>query len=407
VIREPGQTRGFATAFPLQEPGLFVTAASFLEGVKEIQVRTYANQILPASVLGFDLASGVGLIRAEPGGVTPLKVRDDLPAPEDGAWAICMPILVEDDPINLVRYWPQSLHRGRVTATGQSGTGLVGFEDLLRSDHSVPLSCRGGPLLDLRGSVVGLVAGSPDTGLTYAVPIAQVRPVAGILARRENPRWPYFGFGLVAVDDWRRARFGLDGRSGRPVVAYVIPGSPAETAGVSPGDLLTAVNGEPVQSVAEGGSRLRRLQPGETAARLTFVRQGKSLEISLTPAERPARILLAPIDELREALEIALEEVMTGPTSQHGLRVVDLVPGGRGDRAGYRRGDLIVSVNDRAVRHFESFNQIVRSEEAPIFAKDATYPTYYLGLDVKPEGKDRESRNFRSLFPGSLAPPVY
>lgn len=407
VVKEAGQTRAFATAFPVQEAGLFVTSASLLEGASDIQIRTLTNQVLPATILALDVPSGVGLIKADVAGAAALRPRDGLPSPGDGAWVICMPVTIEADPINLVRYWPQSLHRGRITAAGESGTGLTAFENLLRSDHSIPRSCRGGPLLDLGGSVSGLIAGSPDTGLSYAVPIGEVVQIAAVLARKEKPERPYFGMGLVVLDEWRRARRGIPEDERHPLIPYVIPGSPAESAGVRPGDLLISVDGQEAPAVAQAGPLLLKSRPGGPPVRLALRREGKPVEIGVTPAERPARVFLTPIDELREGLEAAFEEVTAGPTAQHGLRITDLVPGGRGDKAGYRRGDTIMAVNDRAVRRFETFNQVVRSERAPIFEKDATYPTYFLGLDVKPEGKDRETRRYRSVFPGTLLPPVY
>lgn len=407
VINETGQTRAFATAFALREAGLFVTSAHLLEGASEVQVRTSTNQILPASVVALDVPSGVGLVKAEVAGTAALRPRDGLPAPGDGAWVICMPVTIEEDPINLVRYWPQSLHRGRITGTGETGTGLVTYEDLLRSDHSIPRSCQGGPLLDLRGSVRGLIAGSPDTGLSYAVPIGVVGEIADVLARKERPSRPYYGMGLVAPDEWRWARLGIPADERHAVVPYVIPGSPAERAGIRPGDVLVQVDGEEAPAIGPAGRLLLKARAGGPAVRFTVRRQGSNVEIAVSPVDRPARIFLAPIDELREGLEVSFEEITTGPTTQHGLRVAGLVPGGRGDKAGYRRGDLIVAVNDRAVRRFETFNEAVRAERRTFFENESGRPTYFLALDVKADGMDRESRRYRSVFPGTLVPPVY
>jgi S1-C subfamily serine protease len=404
VLNEPGQTRAFATAYRLGGAGLFVTSAHLLEGASGIQVRTFTNQILPASIVALDVPSGVGLIKAD---LAAAALRPGEGPPGDGAWVVCMPVTIEEEPINLVRYWPQSLHRGRITGTGETGTGLVTYEDLLRTDHSIPSSCQGGPLLDLRGSVRGLIAGSPDTGLSYAVPVGAVVEVADLLARNERPPRPYFGMGLVAPDEWRRTRLGIPADERHAVVPYVIPGSPAERAGVRPGDLLVQVDGEEAPGVGPAGRLLLKSRAGGPPVRINVRRQGASLEISLAPVDRPARIFLAPIDELREGLEASLEEVTTGPTSQHGLRIADLVSGGRGDKSGYRRGDLIVAVNDRAVRRFDTFNEAVRTERRSFFANEAGRPIYVLSLDVKADGKDRESRRYRSVFPGTLVPPVY
>jgi len=103
--------------------------------------------------------------------------------------------------------------------------------------------------------------------------------------------------------------------------------------------------------------------------------------------------------------------VSTGPTSQQGLKVASVVRGGRGEDDEFKDGDLIVSVNGKGVRHVDTFNQIVRSENPQIFSSAPsdgdTYDLYRLSLEVRVKGEAKDVRGYLSRFPGILAPPVY
>jgi S1-C subfamily serine protease len=407
VTWNPGHRKAFATAVPFLERGLFVTNARSLAWSDSVQIVTDKNSEYPATVLGYDLASGIGVLRADVPGVEPIAPAGDGGAP-DAAWAVCYPVTFEGE---LVRYLPVSLHRGRVTGTGESGTYMASLENLLRSDHTIPQGCVGGALIDPRGALAGVVLGSPDSGITYAVPARDLASIVGKLARKEPLQRPYFGIGLVADDDRRRARFGISDAPSRPLVGFIVPGSPAAAAGILPGDFLVAVGGENVATVSAAGARLQTTSPGAPPVTLTLVRAGQEIQVLVTPATRPGRIILEPADELQEGLEVNLVEVSTGPTSQQGLRVANLVRGGRGEDDEFKDGDIIVAVNGKGVRRLDTFNQIVRSQNPHIFGAAAedgdTFNMYRLSLEVRAQGEDKEVREYFSRFPDILAPPVY
>ncbi len=134
----------FATAFPFGEAGLLLTNARVLIGADEsrLKVRTFNNHEYSAHIVGYDLPSGVGVLKADIPGLFKLEKSPAPPAPPGSAWAVCYPVALEDD---VVRYLPVSLHRGRLTAVGESGTNLVTFENLLRTDHAIEDGCTGGP----------------------------------------------------------------------------------------------------------------------------------------------------------------------------------------------------------------------------------------------------------------------
>jgi S1-C subfamily serine protease len=402
-----GRGKAWATAFPFGDPGLFVTHARIVADAEEIKVRTAWNREYPATVVTVDPPSGVAVLRAAVPGAESLTPVPGGSAIEGDLYAICYPIARDGE---LVRYLPVSLHRGSATATGQSGTHLVSFENLVRTDHSLPPGCLGGPLIDLRGQVAGLILGSPDTGITYGIPIDDLARFAAPMAAGAPPR-PYFGLGLVAPDERRRARFGIDGDVGRPLVAFVAPGSPAETAGARPGDLLAAVDGAAVDSVSQAGARLLQGTPGGPALTLTVVRGGTEVRLTVSPEARPPRILLDPVDEFQEALEANLVEVSTGPTAQQGLRIANLVRGGRGEEDDYKDGDLITAVGGKGVRRLEHFSSAARAANRHVFEEEGkdqrVINVYTLMLDIRTADGERERRAYTSLFPETLAPPVY
>lgn len=404
-----GRRKSWATAFPLGRPGIFVTSARVVAQAEQVTLRTAGNLEYPARILATDPASGIGVIEAEVPGTAPLvRSRRDLSLPED-LYAVCYPVASDEE---LVRYLPVSLHRGQATASGQSGTYMVPLENLVRTDHSLPQGCLGGPLIDLRGEVAGMILGSLDTGIAFGVPIGDVHGVVETLSKGTVPERPYFGIGVVAVDERRRARFRIEGTAAHPLVGYLIPGSPAEQSGVRPGDYLAAIEGERVATVSEAKSRLMRASPGGAAVTLTLLRGGQEVGVAVPPGIRPERILLDPVDELQESLETNLTEVVSGPTVQQGLRLTDLVRGGRGEKDDYKSGDIITAVEGKGVRRLETFRTVVRLAKAHVFGEvteggDKDFLTYFLSLEIRSADGEKGRRTYFNLFPESLAPPVY
>jgi S1-C subfamily serine protease len=407
-----GRRNRFSTAFPYGGSGLLLTNARFLIGADEsrTRVRTFNNREYPAKIVGYDLPSGVGVLQAEIPGITPPQIAPGSPAPPESSWAVCYPVMIEDD---VVHYVPVALHRGRLTASGQSGTFLVSFENLLRTDHSIEDGCSGGPLVDSRGRIAGMILGGPDDGLTYALPMEGLSSIIASLTKNKQPERPYFGVGLVLPDERRRAKFGIEAGKIQPMVAYLIPGSPASQAGLRPGELLLAVGGEPIASVWEAGKRLLAAETGGAPVELTLSSGGAERRVSVKPVRRPERVLLDPIDELQETLEANLKETGSGGGAPPGLLITDVVRGGRGEEAYFKNGDVITAVEKKTVKTFQAFDEAIRAQFKEIFTADGSgvdrrfASSYVVNLEVRKEGQEKVTREYVNLFPDFLAPPVY
>jgi len=406
-----GRRNRYATAFPFGGADLLLTNARVLVGAdaSSVRLRTYNNRDYSASIVGYDLPSGVGVLKAEIPGAPRPEVALSPPATLESSWSVCYPIVLEDD---VVRYLPVSLHRGQVTATDQTGTALVSFEDLLRTDHAIEDGCTGGPLIDARGRMAGMILGSPDAGITYVLPLEGLQSIVDALVRHQRPERPFFGLGLVSPDERRRSKFGIQSQPAHPLVAYLIPGSPALRAGVLPGDVLLAVGDEKVASVLEAGRRLLATGTGGDGITLTLQRGTVEVRVTVRSVKRPDRVLLDPIDELQETLEANLKEIASGPSAQQGLHVSDLVRGGRGEKGHFRNGDIIVSVEKKSVRTFQSLDDVIRTKFKEIFSEDGPADrqyasSYVVDLEIRAEGQDKVTREYVNLFPDFLAPPVF
>jgi len=409
-LSQGGQRKHFGSAVPYGEDGLYVTSARILQHGNSVQIRNYRNHFIDAVILGYDLPSGIGVLKANVLNLDPLPAAEKAHRKDERSWVVCYPVLTNDGVVNFL---PASIHSGRIIDQGYFGTQIVSFENLLRSDHTVPSGCRGGLLIDSLGKTAGVVLDSPDDGITYAQSLREVAPIIEKLARGESIERPYYGLGLVMPDERRRIRFGLPPDTNRPVVANLIDESPAAIAGVKRGDIINAIDGDPVTDVVTAGAILLARPPGGAPVSMMLQRNGSEIEVLVRPAERATRVLLDPVDEIQESLEANLVEVNTGKSSWQGLRVEQLVRGGRGEKEGYREGDVIRKIGRNSVRDFATFDRLVRKENPDIFGEEVetlglnSRVTYFIEMEVRTAEGETEERYHLNLFPDILAPPIY
>ena len=160
-----------------------------------------------------------------------------------------------------------------------AGTDTDGVADAIQTDASINPGNSGGPLVDVRGAVIGIntliysVSGGSQ-GLGFAIPINMAKDIAEQLIAGEQPVHPDIG---VA------ARTAANGAVTGAEVATVVPDGPADAAGIREGDVITAVGERSVGSADELTVAIWGVPVGETV-RVTFVRDGQTMELDVTPA---------------------------------------------------------------------------------------------------------------------------
>jgi putative serine protease PepD len=269
---------GSGTGFLADRDGTIVTNAHVVGDAQQVQVRFEDDgELHDAQVLGVDASTDLAAIRVDVGaaqGVRPLELADS-----DG-------VQVGDSAVAIG--YPLGLDR---TATAGIVSGLEreiqapnGFsiDKVIQTDAPINPGNSGGPLLDASGRVIGVnsqiaTAGSQGSvGIGFAVPSNTVSQVLPQLEQGSAPERAYLGLSTAPA------------AGGGAEVAQATPGGPAAAAGIAAGDVVTEVDGEPVQDPEDVARAIEDDQPGEQV-RITVTRGGAERSLDVTLGERPAQ----------------------------------------------------------------------------------------------------------------------
>jgi S1-C subfamily serine protease len=164
---------------------------------------------------------------------------------------------------------------------------------LIQTDAAINPGNSGGPLSDSNGAVIGintLVAtqaspGVPAQGIGFAISINTAKAIADQLVANGKVNHPYLGISYMVLTPITAAQLNVPGGHGA-VVGQVAPGSPAEKAGILPGDVITAVDGKQIQGESDLAQILSMHKPGDQV-KLTIVRNGASMDVTVTLGTAP------------------------------------------------------------------------------------------------------------------------
>src|SRR5690242_4038854 len=229
--------------------GYIITNAHVVKDAEQIQVTLRDKRRLPATLVGSDPGTDVALVQVKADRLVDLKFGDS-DALQVGDFVVAI-----GNPFGI----GQTATSGIVSALGRSGLSVEGYEHFIQTDASINPGNSGGALVNLKGELVGINSaiigpGGGNVGIGFAVPAVLARAVTDQLVRFGEVRRGRLG---ITMQD---AVGGVDGA----VITEVQANSPAETAGVRKGDIVTALNGRPVRGAAELRARLGVVPVGDT-----------------------------------------------------------------------------------------------------------------------------------------------
>jgi len=219
-------------------------------------------------------------------------------------------------------------------------------EGLIQTDAPINPGNSGGPLLNIRGELIGINTAirAGAQGLGFAIGVDKVREIMVGLLNLRRPG-----------SAWLGVRFRTD-TPGRAVVEAVAPDSPAEKAGLAPGDRIVRLDGKRPANVIELETMLLAREPGREV-RLAFVRDGRTREtpVRLAAAPKPdgAKLAHRHFGLHLQKLDADLAATM-GLRVDRGLLVAGTDPGSPAREAGLRQGDVIVQVDRYRVDDLET-----------------------------------------------------
>jgi len=245
------------------------------------------------------------------------------------------------------------------------------YENFIQTDASINPGNSGGPLLNLDGKVIGINTAivAAGQGIGFSIPINEAKSVMAQLIAKGRVVRGWLGIAIQDVNDELAASFGVREREG-VLVADVIKGGPAETAGLKPGDVIIELNGAKIREVPELQRRVANVAPGQSVAvRVVRDRAAQSLRVRVgeMPTDEP---VVATPGSGPEGFGLQVEPLAPdsaerlGLSFTEGLLVVDVASGGPADRAGLRRGDVIREVDRQAVYDTASLSRTLAAVPA-------------------------------------------
>jgi len=354
--------RGAGSGFIIEPDGYIITNHHVIDGADQIIVRMADRREFEAELIGSDPLSDVALLKVDAKNLPTLKTGSS-EALRPGEWVVAI-----GSPFN----FDQSVTAGIVSAKGRS-TNQQQYVPFIQTDVAINRGNSGGPLLNMDGEVVGinswiLSSGGGYMGLSFSIPIETA--LAAVKQLRENGKVSrgLLGVQVGVVTREMAEAFGLE----RPVGALVndvTPGSAAERAGIQPGDVILAFDGQEVESSGDLPPLVGANPPG-TKAEVLVSRNGKQKTFTVTldaleedengnllggsPGASQSNALGIVVESINESRRRALGDPEGGV-------IVARIESDAAFRAGLRVGDVVLTINNQRVDGTESFDQIVDS----------------------------------------------
>jgi serine protease Do len=252
---------------------------------------------------------------------------------------------------------------------------------MIQTDASINPGNSGGPLLNTKGEVIGIntliiTRGLPQSaGVGFAVPINVAKEILPQLRQTGKVIRGWLGVQIQPVGEDMAKSLKLKEAKGA-IVSDVTENSPAEKAGVKPGDVVVGVDGRVVEDNGDLSSYIASKKP-QTTVNLRVLRDGGEKNIPVVLGTFP--------DETERQAEAADEHAQLGMTLQNltpdlaqrlelprtakGVVVTDVEAGEAGEKAGLARGDVIVSVNGQSVSSVSEFEEQIKAAKADGLAR--------------------------------------
>lgn len=349
--RNAPPAHGTGSGFIVSPDGYILTNAHVVSSAQTVTVRLTDRREFQAKVVGQDERTDVAVIKIEAQSLPVVKIGDPRSL-KPGQWVVAI-----GSPFN----FDNTATAGIVSATARS-LPSDNYVPFIQTDVAVNPGNSGGPLFNTRGEVVGINSqifsqtGS-YMGLSFAIPIDIAVNVENQIIKTGHVVRGRIGVTIQDVNAAFAESFGL-GRPRGALVSSVEPGGPAEKAGIKPGDVILAVNGQSIDHYGELSLTISNMHPG-TDAHLSVWRGGKAQDMSVKIAvvnddqdKTASRAAKGPASGQAERLGLSVRALTADEKQQaqtDGTLVVENVAG-PAQAAGVQPGDIILGVNGRTVR---------------------------------------------------------
>lgn len=350
--------------------GYILTNNHVVDGATEVKVSFSDKRELPAKIVGTDPLTDIAVLKISERNLPALPFSDSSRAEVGDV------VLAVGNPFGL----HQTVTMGIVSATGRSGLGIERFEDFIQTDAPINPGNSGGALINTRGELVGIntaiLAGESggNQGIGFAIPVNLARNVMDQILKTGKAQHGYIGILLDDVTAEKAKAFGLGANAHGVAIAEVTKDSPASKAGLQAGDVITALDGHPVDDLQTFRVRIAGMAPGATA-NLTVFRNGRETQVPVTLGTASPNQIAGGDNQDNlprggekgalqglsvEGLSPEIRRQLQVPEDVTGVIVTEVDPDSPAAEAGLQQGDVIVQANHKKVSSVDQFNSAVR-----------------------------------------------
>jgi serine protease Do len=353
--------------------GYILTNNHVVDHATSVTVTLHDKREMKARVVGADPRTDIAVLKIE-GSNFPYAILGDSSKVEVGDILLAM-----GNPFGI----GQTVTMGIVSATGRSGMGIEEVEDFIQTDAPINPGNSGGALTDDEGHLVGIntaiLSGNSggNQGIGFAVPINMARHVMDQIIDHGKVERAYLGILPQDVTPTMAKAFGVSEARGA-LVGDITPDGPAAHSDLKKGDIILAINGQPVADANQLRLQIGMMSPSANV-KLKVLRDGKTQEVGVQLREFPNKAERASLNK-SEAPDSALEGVTVENVTPEMARELKLSPATKGvvvdevsaasraAEAGLKPGDVIQEANHRAVRSVSDFSSAVnaKSKDDPI-----------------------------------------
>jgi len=276
---------GSGSGVVYSDKGLIVTNEHVVRGSSTVEVALADGERVPGTVQATDVVTDLALVKMERAGLPAATFQSKLPEIGELAIVIGSPLGFQN---TVTAGVISGLHRDIPGSAAQS-SALV---DLMQTDAPISPGNSGGAVVDGDGDVVGISEAyiSPQAGavdLGFAIPSATVIDVVKQLQEDGTADHAFLGIAPAPITPQIAAQLDLPNTDG-VIVTGVVPGGPAATAGIRPGDVITAMDGKPTESPEALLALVRQRDPGDTVTLSVHTGEAKDRDVDVVLSERPA-----------------------------------------------------------------------------------------------------------------------
>jgi Do/DeqQ family serine protease len=357
--------RSLGSGVIVDPSGLVITNVHVIDGADEVKVALQDKREFEAKIVLKDKRSDLAVLQIK-------DAQERFPSLQfanSDALEVGDVVLAIGNPFGV----GQTVTHGIVSALARTQVGITDYQFFIQTDAAINPGNSGGALVDLAGKLVGINTAifsrsGGSQGVGFAIPSNMVRVVVASARNGGHAvKRPWLGAKLQPVTPDIADGLGLKRPAGA-LIASVAPKGPAAQAGLKPGDLIVAVDGQPVDDPHAFDYRFAT-QPLGGTAKLGVLRGGHDMTATVAlrvapdiPREEITIRARSPFSGAKVAnLSPALADELQLENADHGVVILDVANGSYASNLGFRRGDIILTVNDRKIDNTHELDRVAQS----------------------------------------------